>query len=43
VFNDHVALAIGARSQSARTYLEKNAEEFDSCKISISLSAFSFF
>jgi len=32
VFNDYVAMSIGARSQSARTYLEKYVDEFQECK-----------
>lgn len=32
VFNDYVAMSIGARSQSARTYLEKYVNEFEECK-----------
>lgn len=32
VFYDYTALAIGARSQSARTYLEKCVDEFENSK-----------
>jgi len=30
---DYVAISIGARAQSAKTYLEKNFEQFDGCKL----------
>lgn len=37
VFNDYVAMSIGARSQSARTYLEKYVDEFEGCRLNIVL------
>lgn len=33
VFADYRAMAIGARSQSARTYLEKNVESYEACDL----------
>lgn len=32
-FFDYRAMSIGGRSQSAKTYLEKHVEEFDSCEL----------
>lgn len=29
---EYVAMSIGARSQSAKTYLESNYEQFEGCK-----------
>lgn len=47
-YYEYKAIAIGARSQSARTYLEKHFESFSNCKLaalclSASLSWFYFF